>query len=532
MLLLFFNGFSLAHENIHSSTRVTRDEQKIIELENKLYKIEQKLNLHTERNVQNQDQEIERTELSEGPFSYSSDNGENRLDFHGTIQTDQDIFMQTRGLTINDGINSEPIINSDTVDRLWLRSANPTISGRLMKYTDFFIITDFGQGQIRLFDAFVNLHYFDELQLNIGKQMSLLVGLDNIKPTRNTFSMENSFPSVLAPNRQIGFVFHGTIFKQKESSDNYVDDYDFLTSGVIAYQFGVFSGTADDTNPGLNPVNTTDFSTETSTLQNKSFEFRAFLHPFKQSSMKYLADLGLGLAYGMDNPDNNTFLPSMISVGQNVIFSYVETVAANGGRQRLHPQGYWFYGPYGIVTEWTRTSQSLSSSLEPIGPNVINKYTHQDNTAGQVQVIYNITGEKLAFQSYVHPNRVFKPFDLVNWGALQLVGRFTWLNMDNNIFASSEIIDNQRIYTFADPRISVENARTWSVGLNWILNKYVKLTTEYDQTSFHGGCSTGAMSAPFHPGCLTSGEAALAVDSLTTNRPNEKVVMQRVQLCF
>ena len=104
--------------------------------------------------------------------------------------------------------------------------------------------------------------------------------------------------------------------------------------------------------------------------------------------------------------------------------------------------------------------------------------------------------------------------------------------MDRSVFNFSTTSGDQTIYAFADPRLSVQSAHTWSIGLNWYLNDYLKIVTVYDQTNFVGGCSTGAMSAAATPGCLTAGTAATASTSQVMNRPDEKVIMQRFELKF
>jgi len=46
--------------------------------------------------------------------------------------------MDTRGVTLNTGISAVADNDRNTVDRLWVRRAQPIISGTLFKYTDFF----------------------------------------------------------------------------------------------------------------------------------------------------------------------------------------------------------------------------------------------------------------------------------------------------------------------------------------------------------------------------------------------------------
>ena len=462
-------------------------------------------------------------------FKITSPGGDYQLRFNTLIQADQDIFFNTKGETINTGISAIADNDRNTVDRLWMRRVRPIFSGTLFKYTDYMLMADFGQGQIRLFDAYADIHYFDWLGFTAGKQRSLLSGLENLRSASTISSMGLGYPSMMAPNREIGLTFHGE-FAAPGQTHKYTNHISF--NDWFSYQVGLFSGTADNTNPGLNPVTATNFSTETSTVGNKSVEARLFAHPFQGSGIAPLEGLGLGIAGGYDNPSNQSTLPAMVSVGQNPIFTYVQSIGANGTRTRIHPQAYWFWGPFGMLADWTQTTQTLSSNLQPSAAAPATQSVTQNNQAAQVQLSYNLTGENNVF-GVVKPEKNFDPLGDGGWGALQIVGRWSGLYMDGSVFKTSATSAGQTSYVFADPRVSVQQANTWSIGLNWFLNANVKITTEYDQTSFVGGCSTGAMSAQFNSGCLTSGgTGATASSSQVINRPDEKVIMQRFQLAF
>jgi len=384
---------------------------------------------------------------------------------------------------------------------------------------------------VRLFDAFADIHYLNWLGFTAGKQRSLVAGLELLKNPAALYSMEFGYPSIMAPNREVGITLHGEFGAPGSSQPRkYTSHISF--SDWFSYQVGLFSGTADNTNPGLNPVTATNFSTETSTIANKSIEARIFAHPFQGSGIAPLEGLGIGFAGGYDEPNNQTTLPAMVSVGQNPIFTYVQTIGANGARSRIHPQAYWYWGPFGVLADWAQTTQTLSSNLQPSGPGTVTQSVTQHNRAGQVQLSYNLTGEKNDY-GLLKPDKNFDPLGEGGWGALQIVARWSALRMDGGVFNASTTSGGQTTYVFADPRLSVQQANTWSIGLNWFLNANVKLTTEYDQTSFIGGCSTGAMSAQYNPGCLSSGgNGATASSSQVINRPNEKAIMQRFQFSF
>lgn len=467
-------------------------------------------------------------QADENGFKITSSNGDYQLRFNALVQADQDIFMNTKGVTINTGVSAVADNDRNNDDRLWVRRARPIFSGTLFKYTDFYLQPDFGQGQVRLFDAYLDIHYLDWLGLTVGKQRSLLGGIEQLKSSATLFSMEQGYSTMMAPNREIGLMLHGE-FSAPGQSHKYTNHISF--NDWFAYQIGLFSGTADNTSPGLNPVTATNFSTETSTIGNKGVEARIFVHPFQGSGIAPLEGLGVGIAGGYDNPDNQTTLPAMVSVGQNPIFTYAQTIGANGTRTRIHPQAYWFWGPFGVLGDWTQTTQTLTSNLQPSGPGPVSQSITQNNQAGQIQLSYNLTGEKNGFGA-LKPDKSFDPFGSGGWGALQIVGRWSGLYMDSSVFNVAASAAGQTNYSFADPRVSVQQANTWSIGLNWLLNNNVKITTEYDQTNFVGGCSTGAMSAQYNPGCLTSGTAATAATSQVINRPDEKVIMQRFQLHF
>ena len=61
---------------------------------------------------------------------------------------------------------------------------------------------------------------------------------------------------------------------------------------------------------------------------------------------------------------------------------------------------------------------------------------------------------------------------------------------------------------FADPHKSAEGANEWGVGINWYLNRFAKVATDYEHTRFDMASHTAA---PLH---------------------SENVVMSRLQLAF
>ena len=262
----------------------------------------------------------------------------------------------------------------------------------------------------------------------------------------------------------------------------------------------------------------------------------------------------------------------MISVGQNPIYRYANVVIkntndsntlttndvlANGFRNRIHPQMVWGYRAFGVLADWTQTSQQLVFAQDTQGgtpPIPVNngpdKTVTQTNSASQISFIYNLTQEEFNLFHFV-PNMPFHPFEKNAYGGWQLVFRLSGLNLDPSVFndTATYTLNNQQYtyYYFVDPRISVQKANTWSIGFNWYWNQFLRISSEYDQTNFVGGCSTGAVnpSTGQISGCLTNASTQAIVgpysglnastflsSSQVLNRPVERIFMTRIQVQF
>jgi len=112
-----------------------------------------------------------------------------------------------------------------------------------------------------------------------------------------------------------------------------------------------------------------------------------------------------------------------------------------------------------------------------------------------------LTGEDASFTGVI-PRHSFNPRQ-GGWGAWQLAVRYSQLDIDPAAFP-----------LYANPRTSAQSAREWSVGLNWYLNRNVRLGTSFAHTEFEGGGGIGA-SAP-----------------ATVTRKDENVLFTRLQLAF
>jgi phosphate-selective porin OprO/OprP len=479
-------------------------------------------------------------------FQYSTEDGNNNIQFHFWYQGDLDSLMNIHGLFVNDGTIQTPIGKSNSIQRFWNRRIRPTVQGDLYDYINYFLNIDFGQNNIALYDAFIDINYYRLLGLQIGQQMSLVSGIENyfenFSYLSRAFTMEMSHTAMLAPDRQVGAMFHGSF--GPSGQEPYYQGLSLLGfDDYFSYQFGGFIGTADNSNPK------TIFNPDTFALGqplnilNYDFEARIFMNPFISYQNSFLEHLGFGVAFSAGHANNQQNLPGLLSIAQNMFYNYEDNypfytifnVIANGQRTRIHPQAVWSYGPLGIIGDWTQTTQQLGlfNRITEEYPYIT---TSQTNQASMLSFIYNLTKEDFNLFHFI-PNNNFHPLTKGEYGGWQLVFRLSQLNLDPSVFQSkyNVTLNNKDyvFYSFIDPRTSIQKANSWSIGLNWYWNQFLRFTFEYDQSSYVGGCSTGAMDTTYGtPGCQMGNMGTYLASSQIQNRPDEKVYMTRIQLTF
>jgi phosphate-selective porin OprO/OprP len=442
--------------------------QQINELDQKVKVLEREKEL---------EQEAQEAKAKEAPkisaggegFSFASANNNFAVQLKGVLQVDSRTYFGNPSTTSNDG--------------LLLRRARPILQGTVFKDFDFAFMPDFAPSSgPTIFDAYINYRYSPALQFQAGKYKAP-VGLEQLAADKDILFNERSLATDLVPNRDVGFDVHGDLFE-----------------GQASYAAGIFNGTTDGGNSG-----NVNFAGDT------AFIGRLFFLPFKKSATDFLQGIGLGVAgsYETMSTPNTAGLPSTtggtlpgyFTDGQEQFFAYNPAggavVVAQGDHWRLSPQAYYFYGPFGLLGEYVISDQEVARTL--VAPF---DSAHLRNTAWEVSASWVLTGEDAAYVGGVVPRRSFNPRE-GSWGAFQLVGRYAQLNVDPAAFPE-----------FSNPATSASSASAWSVGLNWYLNRNVRVNTSFSHTAFTGGGGAGT-SAP-----------------ATVTRKPEEVLFTRIQLAF
>jgi phosphate-selective porin OprO/OprP len=348
---------------------------------------------------------------------------------------------------------------SSTADTFLLRKVRPILEGTVYNKLDYRLMLDFGSGLNAtasnigfVQEAYLNARLRPEFQIQAGK-FKEPVGLERLQRDVDYLFIERSYPSQIVPNRDVGVQVHGNIGE-----------------GLVSYAVGAFNGVTDG---GSGDIESSD--------DDKDIAARVFTQPFIHTKSRALQGLGFGIAgtYGHHAGP----LRGYTSPGQQTIFSYFSGTGTNavtssdGNISRITPQLYYYYGPFGVLAEYALSS----SDVRRTGGGVAPRTARLEHSAWQVAASYFITGEDNGFKNPapLHPFN----FGGGGWGAWEAVARVSGLKLDSKTFPF-----------FADPKNNAAEAFSYGAGLNWHLNKNLKLSLDYEHTTFKGGAGNPIVS--------------------------------------
>jgi phosphate-selective porin OprO/OprP len=347
-------------------------------------------------------------------------------------------------------------LHGEGLDVFLFRRIRPLFEGTIFHSVDFRFMPDFGQNNPQIQEAYLEWKEFPWSKLRIGK-FKEPIGLEILQQDRQLIFAERSMASDLLPLRYMGIQVEGSDFSNR-----------------IEYEAGYFNGSNDGSNGNFE------------WLKANEVAARLFLHPFAATWGQRMRGFGIGIA-GSDGHQHGP-ISGLKTVGQNTFFKYVSAATANGPHSRIAPQAYYYAGPVGLISEYVISSQDVRDQTS----NIVVK-----NAAWQFSGSFLLTGEKNHYEGVI-PRRAFdiaKGFRY--FGALEFAARFSRVRLDRAAFPA-----------LASPASSAQQATEVGIGMNWILNRFVKLTTDYEDTTFR---------------MEQKNAAAL---------PKEEVLMSRVQLAF
>lgn len=322
-------------------------------------------------------------------------------------------------------------------DTFLIRRARVDLRATLAKYFSVRLLPELAGSKLTLLDAFGNVAFIKEIQLQVGKMKSP-IGLEFLQPLQNVLCPELGLPSLLVPNRDVGVTLQGE-----------------LLGGALSYAVGVFNGVADGVN-GDEDEN-----------DAKDVEGRVFVKPFVTTGIDALTGLGAGIAGSFG--DQAGALPSRSTPGRQRFFSYSDTAKADGSRTRFSPQAYYYLGHVGLLGEYVRNTQGVSA---------VSTTTVVTSVAWQIWGSLVLGGKP----DYIG-TKVDSPLDpkAGAWGAVELAARYGELRIGGNAFETG----------LADRTVSAQAAKNIGVAISWWFLAGTRALVGFDQTSFDGGAAGG-----------------------------------------
>lgn len=423
---------------------------KIQELDQQLRVLQRKLEIDKEQAAEKAKVTPTVTAGREG-YALKSADGDFQVKFRGYIQAD--------GRFVGD---------NDTTSgptTFVLRRVRPVLEATAFKIFDFKLMPDFGQGQTVLYDAYADARFAPWLKLRIGKYKPQF-GLERLQSATELTFIERGAPTNIAPNRDLGASLYGDLAGER-----------------LSYAIGVFNGVVDGGNADLDDKS------------GKDVLARIFALPFKNAESDAFKGLGAGFAVTSGSQHGTLTapdLPTYKTAAQQVHFRYradgtVEgTTVADGSHWRIGPQGYYYVGSVGFLSEYYVSSQR------------VRRDTTSDDVqtrAWQISGVYALTGEKESYRGIV-PRQTFDR-SKGTWGGFELTARYGELK-----------VDDSALTYFANPSTAAGEAHDSVVGVNWYLNRFVKITGQFENITFRGGAPNGG------------------------DRPTERGVYTRLQFAF
>ena len=407
-------------------------------------------------------QEVEKTKAATAPkFEYNVGKG------ISMTSADKQFGLRATGYIQADNRTFFNAGATGTTNNFLIRSARPVIETKLTDYFDTRVQIDFGRGATTLLDAYGDFHPIPgNKMLNIrGGEFKSPIGIERWQSESDVLFVERGQTTNLVPFRDIGLMAHGQLIPDQ-----------------VEYQLAVLNGASDL------QANTGDVD------NNKDYAGRVFVHPLTWSGVRALEGLGLGVAgtYGTHQGSaaagSSNLTAGYATFGQRTYFTYKTGVYANGVQWRFNPQLTYYYGPLGIIGEYVANEQEVK---------VGNSQDKLHNKAWEAIATYVITGEDASFDG-VTPEHNFDPKNN-QWGAFELLGRVSQLNVDKKAFSGS---------LYADPLVSSRSAFETTLGGTWYFSRAVKLNLDFSRTKFDAGFNSGR------------------------DHPDEKAVLSRAQFRF
>jgi phosphate-selective porin OprO and OprP len=301
-----------------------------------------------------------------------------------------------------------------------------------------------------LLDSYINYRFSDGLQLRLGRYKTPFTYEFYRVHIWHLLTPERSlFATNYEGNRRFGFMGWGSAFDNR-----------------LEWAVGPFNGQRN----GYIPYGSHQ-------------DIMAFVNfkPFDPQEGFFLQNLQFGgsVDAGIENnPLSPAVLttsapvsPSTLGPGTGAVpfLAFSNGVRERGDRALWELHMAYYYGGLSFLGAWDSGFESYAFGSS--GPAPVRVPIH----GYFVQAGYILTGETIRDRTLIDPLR---PFDLrpghFGWGAWEVTTRFSQLQLGQQVFTAG----------FADPNLWTNRVQMVDVGLNWYLNKFVKVYMDWEHAMF------------------------------------------------
>ena len=342
-----------------------------------------------------------------------------------------------------------------------LRRARPAASGYFYDDWNFRFAPEFALSSpnavsysTTIADAVINYKPMEDVQVQAGKYKPP-VALEQLADDAYLPLAERALTSNLSPSRDIGVMVHGRTFDEK-----------------LSWAAMVGAGARNNTlNTGL------DYDT------GPDGYFRLFAQPFlnEKEIPEALHGLRLGIGGSLGWASQSTagtaqLFQNYSTDGGNTFFTFPDGLNVQGEHWRISPQLYYTYGPFGLLGEFIAEKQGVNTA----GIGAGGGFTNYETTAWNITMNFMLTGEDATLDGIVP----FQPVDFKNdqFGAWEMIFRYDGMAIGDNAFRP---VNQGGLGVSAIDNATDVTGLSW--GLNWYINRIVRLGLTVEYNAFTGG---------------------------------------------
>jgi phosphate-selective porin OprO and OprP len=314
-------------------------------------------------------------------------------------------------------------------DEFDLNRARIGIDGRVSRYVEYQVERELRSARRPWRDVFANVRPLRAAQVQLG-HFKMPFSLDQTTSSMDiNFAYRSLAGTYLAPGRDVGLMAHGGVFRNR-----------------LRYEAGVFREGGD--NARLNE--------QIDAARQRTIAGRVVARPWNAARFASLRNLEVGAAFTAGQvPEGLNSLRAEAIGGDRL----VDRVYVNGLRRRLGAELQWRPGSASVQGEIIRvTEQRRGQGIDNENlPDVVHRGWYLSGT-------WLITGEEK--KGNIDPAR---PLLQGGFGALEIAGRVEALTFGSRS-RSGPALPGPRA-----ARILETRDMAWTLGLNWYVNRFVRV---------------------------------------------------------